>query len=213
MVLKARLGADFDRVVKRVFPFLERLRLSPDVLTVMGVIVSGASGLAFARDAPLLAGLLLLLAGLFDLTDGVVARVQGRSSAFGAFFDSSMDRVSELLVFAGIGFSMASHGDGPGVLLLFWAVLGSFMTSYTRARAEKDLSNLSVGVMERAERCLILVLGGLTGFVQVALLVIALGSTWTAVQRIWAAHRLLHILDATGEDPTLEAGTEEASHD
>ncbi len=212
-MIKARLGADFDRVVKRAFPFLERLRLSPDVLTVAGVIVSGTSGLAFARDAPLLGGLLLLLAGLFDLTDGVVARIQGRASAFGAFFDSTMDRVSELLVFAGIGFSMASHGDGPGVLLLFWAVLGSFLTSYTRARAEKDLSNLSAGMMERAERCVILILGGLTGFVQVALVIIALGSTWTAVERIWAAHRLLQILDDTGKDPTLEAGVEGASHD
>ena len=212
-MIKARLGADFDRVVKRVFPFLEQLRLSPDTLTVAGVIVSGVSGVAFARDEPLLAGLLLLLAGLFDLTDGVVARIQGRSSAFGAFFDSTMDRVSELLVFAGIGFSMASHADSRGVLLLFWAVLGSFMTSYIRARAEKDLSNLSAGVMERAERCVILILGGLTGFFQVALLIIALGSTWTAVQRIWTAHRLLQILDDTGQDPTLEVGVEEASHD
>ncbi len=212
-MIKARLGADFDRVVKRAFPFLERLRLRPDTLTVTGVLVSGASGLAFAWDEPQLAALLLLLAGFFDLVDGVVARIQGSSSAFGAFFDSSMDRVSELLVFAGIGFAMASHGDGTGVLLLFWAVLGSFMTSYIRARAEKDLSNLSVGLMERAERCVILILGGLTGFVQVALLIIALGSTWTAAQRIWAAHRLLQILDDTGQDPTLEAGVEEASHD
>ena len=162
----------------------------------------------------------MLVAGFFDLIDGVVARNQGRSSACGAFFDSTMDRVSELLVFAGIGVAMARVGDVTGTLLLFWALLGSFMTSYTRARAEKDLASLSAGLMERAERWLVLIVGALVGYLQVALFVVAVGSTLTAIQRIRAARRMLQILDDTGRDPTLEGSpagdvvrAEGASHD
>lgn len=218
-MIKARLGADVDQAIQRIFPFLTRVRLDPNSLTMAGVVAAGASGIAFAVHAPRVAGLLLILAGIFDLIDGIVARNQGRSSAFGAFFDSTMDRVSELLVFAGIGFAMASRADSGGILLLFWAVLGSFMTSYTRARAEKDLASLSAGLMERAERCVVLIVGALSGFLQVALLIIALGSTLTAIQRIRAARGLLRVLEETGRDPTLEedpaedAGTgEEVSH-
>lgn len=203
-MIKARLGADLDRTIERVFPFVARLRLSPDSLTLAGVAASAATGGAFAMQAPRVGGLLLLLAGFFDLIDGVVARNQGRSSASGAFFDSTMDRVSELLVFAGIGVAMARAGDATGTLLLFWAVLGSFMTSYTRARAEKELASLSAGMMERAERWLILIVGALVGFLQVALLIVAVGATLTAIQRVTAARRMLQILDDTGRDPTLE---------
>ncbi len=219
-MIKARLGADVDQAIQRIFPFLTRVRLDPNALTMAGVGAAGASGIAFAVHAPRVAGLLLILAGIFDLIDGIVARNQGRSSAFGAFFDSTMDRVSELLVFAGIGFAMASRADSSGILLLFWALLGSFMTSYTRARAEKDLASLSAGLMERAERCVVLIVGALSGFLQVALLIIALGSTLTAIQRIRAARGLLRVLEETGRDPTLEEvpaedeGTdEEVSHD
>ncbi len=219
-MIKARLGEDLDRAIRRLFPFVGRLRVSPDVLTVGGVLVSCVTGIAFALHAPRAAGLLLILAGFFDLIDGVVARNQGRVSSFGAFFDSTMDRVSELLIFAGIGFAMAGRADAVGVLLLFWAVLGSFLTSYTRARAEKDLANLSAGMMERGERWVILIVGALSGFLHAALLVVALGSTVTAIQRVRAARRLLRILDDTGCDPTLEpvpghesAWAEKASHD
>ncbi len=219
-MIKDRLGADLDQAIERIFPFLTRVRLDPNALTMAGVVVAGASGIAFAGDAPRLAGLLLIFAGSFDLIDGVVARNQGRSSVFGAFLDSTMDRVSELLVFAGIGFAMASRADSSGILLLFWALLGSFMTSYTRARAEKDLASLSAGMMERAERSVVLIVGALSGFLQVALLIIALGSTLTAIQRIRAARGLLRVLEETGRDPTQEevpaedAGTgEEVSHD
>lgn len=219
-MIKARLGADLDRTIERVFPFVTRLRLHPDTLTLAGTVASGAAGTAFAMQAPRVGGLLLLVAGFFDLIDGVVARNQGRSSASGAFFDSTMDRVSELLVFAGIGVAMARAGDVPGSLLLFWALLGSFMTSYTRARAEKDLASLSAGMMERAERWLVLIVGALVGYLQVALLVVAVGSTLTAIQRVRAARRMLQILHDTGRDPTLEGSpagdvvhAEGASHD
>lgn len=216
-MLKARLGPGLDRALERALPFVTRLRVSPDALTLGGVFASAASGTAFALEAPVGAGLLLVLAGGFDLIDGVVARHQGRASSAGAFLDSTMDRVSDLLVFTGIAYAMARRADAAGVLLVFWAVLGAFLTSYARASAERRLANLSAGIMERAERWLVLIAGALSGFLHAALLVVALGSSFTAVQRVIAARRLLRILDESGLDPTLEqaaksARGEEESH-
>jgi len=204
-VIKARLGTDFDATVRRVFPFVVRLRVSPDVLTALGAVASLCAAVAFASDRPHSAGFLLLLGGFFDLIDGVVARAQGKSSSAGAFFDSSMDRLSDLFAFAGIACGMAARADVPGVALALWALGASLMTSYTRARAEQKLARFEVGFMERGERCAVLIAGAVLGLLEFALWIIALGATWTTVQRFVAARRLLRELDATGSDPTASA--------
>ncbi len=204
-MIKARLGTDFDAAVRRVFPFVLRLRVSPDVLTALGVVASLAAAVAFAWQRPHSAGWLLLLGGFFDLIDGVVARAQGTSSFAGAFFDSSMDRLSDLLAFGGIACGMAARADVPGVALALWALGASLMTSYTRARAEQKLARFDVGLMERGERCAVLIAGAVLGFLELALWIIALGASWTTVQRVVAARRLLRRLDATGADPTAQA--------
>ena len=190
-MLKARFGSDFDQVVLRVFPFIPKIRLHPNSLTVLGVLVSVGAAAAFARDARLAAGGLMILAGFFDLIDGVVARQQGRSSRAGAFFDSSMDRVSDLLIFSGIALATASRADTAGTALVLWALSAAVMTSYLRARAEVDLDELSVGVMERGERFVVLILGALSGFLEVALWIVAIGATVTSVQRLLVAQREL----------------------
>ena len=120
----------------------------------------------------------------------------------GGFFDSSMDRVAELLVFSGMAVGMASRADPEGVLLVCWALTGSVMTSYTRARAERHLAHFSVGLMERGERLGLMILGALTGFLELALWVVAIGATVTSLQRVVVARRLLRELDRTGRDPT-----------
>ena len=183
-MIKDRLGADLDQTVRRIFPFVSRIRVEPDALTVLGVLVSLLAGWAFASGTPWLAGLLMMLAGFFDLIDGVVARSQGTASRAGAFFDSTMDRVSDLLIFAGLGVYYTGLGSTGGALLVFWALTASVMTSYVRARAEAELHELSAGYMERAERCVVLILGALTGFIEIALVVVALGATATSVQRM-----------------------------
>ncbi len=202
-MIKARIGADFDRVVLGVFPFLARVRVQPDTLTILGVGASLLAAIAFAAGHLTWAGVILLVAGFFDLIDGVVARSQGRSGTSGGFFDSSMDRLADLLVFSGMAIGMALNGDPWGVLLVCWALTGSVMTSYTRARAERHLAHFSVGVMERAERLVVIILGSLTGWLELALWVVALGATLTTVQRLVVARRLLRELDRTGEDPTV----------
>lgn len=204
-MLKARFGADLDPLIRRVLPFVARTRVHPDVLTLLGVALAGVAGTAFAFEQTFAAGIALGFAGLCDLIDGVVARAQGSSSTFGAFFDSAMDRLADIVVFGGIAAGMAVHADTGGVLLALWALGGSVMTSYTRARAERHLAHFEVGLMERGERFAVLILGGLTGFVEPALWIVALGATYTTVQRVLAARRLLRELDRTGIDPTAPA--------
>jgi len=201
-VIKARLGEDFDAVVYRLFPFVRAIRVAPDALTLAGAGVSLLAAWAFSLDRSFVAGLLLMLAGFFDLIDGVVARQQGVSSAAGAFFDSSIDRLSDLLIFGGIAVARAHAADPLGAALVLWAITASVMTSYTRASAERKLHSLRVGFMERGERFGVLILGALTGFVMSAVVIVAAGATWTAVQRILEGRRLLRAFEETGVDPT-----------
>ena len=205
-MIKERLGADVDAVVYRLFPFVRSLRVHPDTLTLSGAAVSLVAACALASEKSLLAGLLLMVAGFFDLVDGVVARQQGLSSSAGAFFDSSIDRLSDLMIFGGIAVARASAADAGGTVLVMWAITASVMTSYTRASAEKRLHTLKVGFMERGERFGVLIVGALTGFVMTAVVVIAVFATITSVQRVLAGRRLLDELDATGVDPTREEG-------
>jgi archaetidylinositol phosphate synthase len=201
-LIKSRFGGDFDKVVHRVFPFLAAIRLRPDTLTVMGVIASVAAGAAFATQNVRLGGVVLVVAGFFDLIDGVVARSQGRSSSAGGFLDSSMDRLGDLLVFCGIAVGMARQADVGGVLLVSWGLTGAVMTSYVRARAERHLARFTVGFMERAERLSVLALSAMVGYLGVGLWIVAIGGTVTAIQRIVVARRFLQELDRTGRDPT-----------
>lgn len=197
-MLKARVGTDFDRVVHRVLPFLKRVRLHPDLITLAGVGASGVAAALFVADRWVLAGLAMLGAGFCDLVDGVIARTQGRSSRAGAFFDASMDRVSDLLVFGGIAVALAARADAAGTALACWALGAAVMTSYVRARAERELDSLTEGFMERGERWVAIVLGALTGFLHVALWVVAIGATATTVQRLVAARRRIAALENEG---------------
>ncbi|HTO53233.1 MAG TPA: CDP-alcohol phosphatidyltransferase family protein [Myxococcota bacterium] len=207
-MIKERFG-EVDTFVYRLFPFVRSLRMAPDALTLAGAGVSLLAGAAFAGNHWFLAGLLLMVAGFCDMVDGVVARQQGISSQAGAFFDSSIDRLSDLVVFGGIAVARAKEADVFGTVLVMWAITASVMTSYTRASAERQLASLKVGFMERAERCLVLIVGALTSLVMTAVFVIAVGATYTSLQRILEGRRLLRVLEETGVDPTR---TPETAH-
>jgi len=205
-LIKERFApSELDAFVSRLFPFVRGLRIAPDTLTLAGAGVSLLAAWAFAEERSFLAGLLLMVAGFCDLTDGVVARQQGVSSAAGAFFDSSIDRLSDLLVFGGIVLACVREANVGGAALVLWAITASVMTSYTRASAERRLHSLKVGFMERAERFLVLIVGALTTFVMTAVFVIAACATYTALQRVLAGRRLLRELEETGVDPTRPA--------
>lgn len=166
--------------------FLGRLGLSPTVFTIIGLGVSAGAGVAFAAGVLWLGGLLVLLAGFFDMFDGVYARVNEKASRFGAFVDSTVDRYSESAYLAGLIYYYASLQNKDMALLTVLVLIGSVIVSYIKARAESLIESCKVGIMERPERMILLALGCLLGgwFIFGSLLLLAVLVHVTAIQRI-----------------------------
>ncbi|WP_148704778.1 CDP-alcohol phosphatidyltransferase family protein [Methanosarcina siciliae] len=168
-------------------------------MTLLGFAVSVAAGIAFALGKPFEGGLLILFSGVFDILDGGVARAKGRITPFGGVLDSVCDRYSDGMMFLGImtgaiygRLSFVPFLGMEGWLWAGFALIGSFLVSYTRARAESaGCRKLSVGIAERTERMLILALGALSGFLGWALVLIAIFSHITIVQRVLRAKSIL----------------------
>jgi CDP-diacylglycerol--glycerol-3-phosphate 3-phosphatidyltransferase len=194
-VLKARLGYDFDERIARAVPFLFHPRVHPNALSLLGVLVSLGGAWAFAEGAFRTGAALVLVGGAFDLVDGVVARRQGRVTTFGGFLDSSLDRLVDMALLLGLVIHYVASGASALGWLAGAALVATVLVSYTKARAESVVPDFKGGLLERAERIVILVLGGLTGWMPLALAVVAVGSAITAGQRIALAHRLMRELD------------------
>jgi len=170
---------------------LFRLRLRPNHLTMCGLVVSACAGAAFVFGHVRLAGVLLMVAGLFDLFDGSLARASGQATTFGAFLDSVIDRYSDIVVMLGIVVLYARMPHARGALVAMAGLAGSVMVSYTKARAESIGVTCDVGVMERPERLICLIAGALLGLMEPALWVLAVLANLTALQRIVFTRRLL----------------------
>ena len=170
---------------------LVRLRLRPNHLTMCGLLVSACAGAAFVFGHVRLAGVLLILAGFFDLLDGSLARATGQATTFGAFLDSVIDRYSDIVVMLGIVVLYARMPHARGALLAMAGLAGSVMVSYTKARAESIGVTCDIGVMERPERLICLIAGALLGLMEPALWVLAILANLTALQRIVFTRRLL----------------------
>lgn len=163
---------------------MSALGVSPDVVTVLGWAVSMTSAVFFAAGELRLAGALMLAGGLFDALDGAIARQTGRTSGFGAFLDSTLDRLSESAILVGLVFFFAASGRPVGALVAGAAMTFSLLTSYARARAEVLGYECNVGVMGRAGRVAILGLGSLAGAPLAAVAIVAAGAAVTSLQRI-----------------------------
>jgi len=170
-----------------------RAGFSPNSLTLIGLLVGSLAALIFAKGEPRLAGLTLLVCGVFDVIDGAVARLTGRETAFGGVLDAVIDRYVDFSIFIGIAYGgLAELWRLPSWAWCTLALTGGFMVSYTRARAEAAGSGkLDVGIAERAERLLILAFGGLLAYTHVAVALVAILAHATAIQRlIVSKHRL-----------------------
>lgn len=170
-------------------------RLTPNAVTLLGFLAMCGIGVLLAFGYLALAGLLIIVAGIFDSLDGTLARLTDRVSAFGAFLDSTTDRFAEGALFLGIMYAFLQRGITFVAYLVFLAMLGSLMVSYTRARAEGIGVKCNEGMLTRFERIAILVIGlVLTAFfgdtpILVALALIAILANVTAVQRMWLVYR------------------------
>ncbi len=162
--------------------------INPNTLTLLGLGMGLGAGYFFALSKGLLGGLFLLAAGFFDVLDGAVAREQGRVTPFGGFLDSVTDRYGDAAVFLGLMYGDLI--DLPGGWL--WgglALVGSLMVSYTRARAEAAGVKIQVGIAERAERMLIIILGAFLERLGLAVMLVAVLSHLTVLQRILQAKK------------------------
>jgi phosphatidylinositol phosphate synthase len=170
---------------------LSTLRVRPNTLTILGWALSLCSAVLFGLGYSQLAGAVMLLGGLFDSLDGAVARESNRMSAFGAFLDSTLDRLSEAAIFVGIVFFYAAAERPYGALLAGVAMTFSLLTSYARARAEGLGIECQVGLLERAGRVVILSVFSMVGLLMAGLCLVAAGALITTAQRI------LHVRRAT----------------
>jgi phosphatidylglycerophosphate synthase len=203
-VIKAKFGDRIDGWIHTAFPFLFHQSLNPNALTLIGVGISILAAAAFAFGAFVIGSVLLLAGGFFDLVDGVVARHHGTSTAFGAFLDSTMDRLVDMVVLFGLVLHYGAQEE-PGLVLLTGVVMvASVLTSYAKARAEQFVTVLGGGLFERGERIGLLALGGLTGLMVPILWLLAAGSVATVLQRFLSAYRGMRDLELqTASPPTL----------
>lgn len=163
---------------------LSRAGLHPNVLTLLGALLNVAAGVVLATGHLTLGGWMLVLIAPFDALDGALARVSGQRTRFGAFLDSTMDRISEMALFGGLWIHYLQRGSVLEAILAFVALVGANLISYTRARAESLGYSCKIGLLTRMERVAVLVIGLILGLIRPALWILAVGSLLTAVQRI-----------------------------
>jgi CDP-diacylglycerol--glycerol-3-phosphate 3-phosphatidyltransferase len=195
-------GAQVQRQARRIAESIVRplaaIGLTPNVATLLGLLLSAVTGGVLATGHLRVGGALALCAGIFDMFDGALARVQNRKTTFGAFFDSTLDRYSEGLVLLGVLLFAVGQPPSPTrtwvVVLTYVAGLSSLMVSYAKARAEGLGLECKVGLMARPERVLLLAIGLMVGgawLLPWTMGLLAVTSTYTAVQRIAHVWRVL----------------------
>jgi CDP-diacylglycerol---glycerol-3-phosphate 3-phosphatidyltransferase len=182
------------RLIDPVADWLVRARVHPNTITVIGTLCTVAGGVIYGTGHIRTAGWFLGLTALFDVLDGTVARRSNRSSTFGAFLDSTLDRVADAAVMAGLATFYALnpvHHSVPMMIVCMLGLTGAFLTSYTRARAEALGTDAKVGILQRPERVVLLSVPqaffglALDGWVLSLIILVLTVTAWvTVVQRI-----------------------------
>ena len=199
-------GVLLDAIVN----WLALARINPNALTLIGLGVNTVAAFLFGyatadnqRRMFFYAGLVIIGSGFFDLVDGRVARASNQVTRFGAFFDSVVDRYSDVSLFFGLLVYYARGNRFFYVVLTALVMTGAVMVSYARARAESLIGSCRVGFMERPERLVLLIIGALFNRMAPALWVIAVLSNITVVHRILYTWRQTELLDAA--EPVVRA--------
>lgn len=169
-----------DLIVKTLSYF----RINPNILTFTGVVISFWAAWNFGHGRLFRGGLIVILAGLFDMLDGEVARVSGSETRFGAFYDSVIDRYSDIILLQGLMVWYARNQRLGYVVLVGVVFMGAVLTSYARARAESLIPSCKVGFMERPERIVLLIIGALANRMEAVLWILAVLGNWTVISRI-----------------------------
>ena len=173
-------------VLRPLARFFIRIGFRPDWLTLAGLVMNLVATVAFATANLKWGAAIMLLAGICDILDGQVAREGRRETKFGALLDSTTDRYSEIFLYFGIGAYLISQDAWPESAILFFALTGSLMVSYVRARAEGLGEDCKVGFMQRPARIVVLALGGIVGHAGLVgvLVVLAVTTNYTVIERL-----------------------------
>ena len=198
MTFTGLVGATFWLPLRLIIAFCVRLRIHPNVLTFTGVLINVAAAVALALGHFMSAGLIMTLANIFDFIDGKVATELNLSSEFGGFWDSVMDRFSDISLFVGLTYLYSTLGRTDYVMITALATMFTILTSYTRARAESIVAKCKVGFMERPERIVLFMIGAFTNRMAAVLWVILVLSVATVFARIYYTWRVLN-------DPEMRA--------
>ena len=184
-------GIQLRRVFTPVLSALQWLKITPNQVTIAGTVVNVAAAALVVTDHLIYAGIVFLVAGCFDMLDGALARLAEKVTPFGAFLDSTLDRVSEGVVLAAISYLLASQGRSIDAALVVLALLGSILVSYTRARAESLGLECKVGLMSRPERVILIALGLFFNVLPYVVYIMLALTVFTVVQRVVHTYRQL----------------------
>src|SRR3989441_37479 len=184
MTYTRAIGWVSGKIIDRIVAALALSRIHPNVLTFLGLVINTWAAVLFAAGSFRAAGLVVILAGLFDMVDGRVARETNRVTRFGGFFDSVLDRYSDLALFMGLLVYYATINRFFYIVLTAIVMTGSVMVSYTRARAEVTIPKCKVGFLERPERVVLIIIGALFDRMAPVLWVIAVLSNLTVIHRM-----------------------------
>ncbi len=190
-LIPVSLQNGFVKLLTPLIKILTRWGINPNSFTLAGLIITSMAAVAFIMGHLRLGGFLILLGGLCDTIDGSLARFTNKATRFGAMFDSAVDRYSEFVMFFGMVVYFVMLKDYPTSVVTFFALCGSIMVSYSRARAESLGFDSRVGIMQRPERIVFLGLGALIhpGALKFAIWLVAIFANFTALQRIRHAYK------------------------
>jgi phosphatidylglycerophosphate synthase len=178
------IGVIFGWAIDHIVRWLALWRINPNFLTFLGLLINIGAAFLFAKGQFRWAAAVVIGAGLFDMVDGRVARATDRVTRFGGFFDSVLDRYSDLALFMGLLVYYASINRFFYIVLTAIVMTGSVMVSYARARAECTIPKCKVGFLERPERVVLIIIGALFGRMAAVLWVIAVLSNLTVIHRM-----------------------------
>jgi CDP-diacylglycerol---glycerol-3-phosphate 3-phosphatidyltransferase len=174
----------FKGILDSIAGFLLKIGLTPNAVTILGVVLSAGVAVLIGMGHITWAGILIVIAAPMDALDGSMARLKGISSSFGAFLDSVTDRYSEMIILGGLLYYYLHLGNSVACILVFLSAVGSIMVSYTKARAESLGFSAKVGILTRVERVLVLAPCLIFNIPIVALWILAVLGNFTAIQRI-----------------------------
>jgi CDP-diacylglycerol--glycerol-3-phosphate 3-phosphatidyltransferase len=186
------LRITFKWILDPVGGFLNRIGLTPNSVTLLGVAGNFIAAYFVARGQILTGGIIMLIAWPIDALDGTMARLRGEASDWGAFVDSVSDRYSELIILGGLLYYFAMTNQHIAEVVTFAAAAGSILVSYVKARAEAQSFSAKEGLLTRAERYLVLGPSLVFGFPIIGVWIIAVLANFTALQRIWVVRGQAH---------------------